>query len=1146
MTLHNFFSLRPIAVVSLLLALGATLAHAQSSVMSGRVTDSNGAVITSAAIEIENTATGIHTIATTNGSGYYQFPPLAPGAYILDVKVNSFAESKVTDVQLEVGSSREINITLRPAKTQQSVTVTATAPELVTDNAERGNVIESQFVENTPLNIRNPLQLVNFAQGVTPYNSESGNNDQSEAYTNTFRINGGRLSTTESLLDGGTNTTPYDYNAIASVPQVDSLQEFKVLTDAYAPEWGRTSGGIVTFATKSGTDHLHGSVFEYIRNSYTDANSFNADENHTPKPHFERNQFGFALGGPVAFPPHYHDAGHRTFFFVTYEGLRQSQAGNFTYTVPTPLERQGDFSQSFTPGGTLITIYDPHSTYQAPVGSSTGNGGCTATPTAAPVYCRTPFQGNKILPSELDAAGMKLINSYPNENQAGTGLSSTNNFFSASPTSSIQNTVNFRFDHRFNDRHSIFAHYDWFQRFNYYGDPYGNGLSPVGNHQRLPGDNTMLNHTWVLSPSLVFQHFFVYTHQESNRIPNTLGFDPTSLGFNSSVTQGLPSTTFPEIASASRISPLGPQSGLEADGGTTFQYAASLTYLRGRHSLKFGIDYRFLALDYNINQLVSLTATSNFSGGANALSVDPNSGSGIADLLLGTGAVTSGIVPGYRVTHPYYAGYAQDEYHLTPKLTVTYGLRYSIEVPDSEVHNQLQYIDLTSTSPLSQQVTALGGLTGGAGFVGTGNVGSRLQTTQYKNFDPRLGLAYRVNDKTVVRGGFGIFHAPAVLVLGSATSQGFAAVTTSNPALANGVTPQFNMDNPFPSGLTQVSGNSLGLDTNAGLGITGYPRKQSVSYSNQWSFDVQRQLPYNFVVTAGYVGNSSVHLYTPINFNQLPDADLAQGSALLATVTNPFYGVITNKTSTLSAPTVRAYQLELPHPQFTTITEDFTSFGHSSYEALQLTVERRFSEGLAILFAYTHSKTMDNVGDYFTAATPLDNHCLSCDRSISPQDLRDVIRLSVQYELPFGHGKPFANHGLLAATVGGWSLGSFFTYDDGAPVSITAPSSGSNTNTFGGGASLRPNVTGISTAVPGGRHIAIGTKTPSEFLTRGLLRAARLLLRRRAPLPEFHTSPRHEELRHARREEDPAPRELRTQLPAGGLQHLQPGSARRT
>ena len=439
----------------------------------------------------------------------------------------------------------------------------------------------------------------------------------------------------------------------------------------------------------------------------------------------------------------------------------------------------------------------------------------------------------------------------------------------------------------------------------------------------------------------------------------------------------------------------------------------NLSWLQGKHSLKFGFDYRQLTQDLDVNQLVSLStnaANTSFTGGPNAQSAGVDSGDGIADILLGTAAVTSGFVPALQTVHPYYAFYAMDDYHMTSKLTLTYGLRYSIEVPDLESHNQFQYINLTSSSPLSGQ-TSLGTLTGGPGFVGVNGEGRRLSNTQLTNFDPRVGFAYRLDDKTVVRGGFGIFHAPSFLWLSNSLSQGYSEPTTSINAQPNGVVPLYNMDNPFPSGLIPITGNSLGLDTNVGLPIAGYPRNQINSYSAQWSIDVQRQLPHNFVVTAGYVANAGVHLYTPFNYNQLPDSDLALGTALQAAVANPFYGVVTQANSPLSKTTVQAYQLLLPHPQFGTMTCDVRQQGHSSYNAMQLTVEHRFSQGLSILGVYTYSRMFDNVGDYFTyllgATGYTDNYCPSCDRSISNQDLKNVLRASGEYELPFGQGKPF-------------------------------------------------------------------------------------------------------------------------------------------
>ncbi|NUQ28870.1 MAG: TonB-dependent receptor [Acidobacteriaceae bacterium] len=1028
---------------------------AQSSAVSGHVMDNSGAPVQNADVDIVSTATNETHAVHSNGDGYFLFPPLTPGKYVVHASAPTFARYTVNDFTLEVGTPRALEIKLQAESAVQSVEVTASAPELVTDHPDRGNVIESKFVQNMPLNVRNPLQLVNFAQGVTAYNSQSGNNEQSQAFTNTFRINGGKLATTESLLDGASNTTTYDYNAAAAIPQVDSIQEFKVLTTAYAPEWGRTSGGIVTFATKSGTNEFHGSVFEYLRNSLLDANGYNANAAGTPKKHFQRNQFGYAFGGPVLLPRLY-DGRNRTFFFSTYEGLRQSQAGSFLGTVPTTAERTGDFSKTMATNGTLIVMYDPRTTRldaSAPAGTTR--------------YIRSPFPGNIIPAGYLNSTGLAILSKYPQANRAGQGASNTNNFFSNANTGSTQNNINLRIDHRINNRHSIFGRFNWFQRNNLNPDPYGNGFSYVAGNQRLPGYNTMIDHTWVLNSRMVFDHHILYSHQESNRSPQSLGFDPTTLGFNANVIAGLPSTTFPTVT-ANRISSMGPTGGLEKDYGTTWQYAASLTHLVGRHSLKYGFDYRYFSVGLDIAQLVTVSAAGNYTGGPNPQAAAGASGSGAADLLLGAATVNSGYAAATIASHPYFAGYGQDEFHITPKLTLTYGLRYNLELPDQEAKNQYVYLDLTTPSPLNSQVSSLGTLTGGPGFVGANGVGRRLQTTQQSNFDPRFGFAYRVDELTVIRGGFGIFHAPAVDLANA--SQGYAAVTTSNPTLADGVTPQFNLSNPFPSGLKQPTGNTLGLNTFVGQNISGSERRQRISYSEQWSLDIQRQLPGNFVVTAGYVGNNGLHLYQPVNYNQLADSKLALGSSLLATVANPFYGVITDPTSPLSAAKVQQGQLLRPHPQFLNMMAT-SGVGSSTYHALQLSVEHRYSHGLALLAAYTFSKMFDNVGDYLTTAQFQNNNCPSCDRSISSQDLTHVLRISGQYELPIGRGKAILHDGFVGELLGGFTVGSFYTYDSGLPVTLSSPN---NCNCFGGGTSMHPTVTGIPTAVPNGRQIRNG------------------------------------------------------------------------
>lgn len=1061
---------RTLLLVVAAVLFSASHGFAQNGSASGHIHDGSGSPISGATVEIKLLSTNQVTMVTTNGEGYFLFPPLPPGTYELHAMAPTFASSTVQNIRIEVGGSRNFDLTLAPEATSQAVVVTATEPELIVDRPDRGNVLESQFVRNLPLNIRNPLQAINLAQGVTQAaTNASGTNDLSQSYTNSFRINGGKGATTESLLDGAANTVAYA-NQAAAVPSVEFIREFKVLTTAYDPSWGRTSGGVVTFATRNGSNALHGTLYNYLRNSVFDANGYNANNAGQKKQHFERNQFGYAVGGPVWLPKLYKGQ-NRTFFFTDFEGLRQSAASSFFATVPTALERQGNFSQTLDTNGNLIVIYDPHTTRLDPTA-----------PAGTTRYIRSPYAGNIIPASDINSVGANILKNYPLPNRQGQGASSTNNFFSAVASVNNNDRWDLRVDHRFSDKHSFFGRYDWFTNHINNPDPYGNKLSPEPGNNRIPGVSWMVGHTWVLSNSLIFEHHLSYGHSESNRSSPTLGYDVSSLGFNSNVTAGLSSLSFPytTLAGASAI---GTTAGaFERNRSTVWQYAGNLSWLKGKHTLTVGGDYRYFPITLNTIQQVNVSANNNFTGGPNPAAASAQSGRGIADLLLGAATVTSGITPRYDYHHHYLAFFLKDEYRLTPRFTVTTGLRYSFETPDVEAHNRYIYLDLTSTSPLN--IPSLGSLKGGVGFVGSNGVGSRVQEGQYIHLDPRFGIAYQLDMRTVLRGGFGIFFEPAPTFINN--SLGYSAITTSNPALANGFTPQFNLANPFPNGLTQPTGNSRGLLQNVGLSISGPLRHQAVSYDEQFSLDVQRQLPFQFVLTAGYIGHNGVHLMSPQNYNQLADSYLSMGSALLATVANPFYGVITDSTSPLSRATVQRGQLLRPFPQFQNVTALQSGVGSSTYHALQVSLEKRFSDGLSLLFAYTHSKMMDNVGDIgaWVGAQQgfQNNNCHECDRSLSSQDLPNVIRFSGEYELPFGRNKTYLTHGTTSYLLGGFSVGSFFTYDSGLPNTLSSPN---NSNSFGGGVgSERPTVTGVSTQLAGGRTMKNGSYyfNPAAFV----------------------------------------------------------------
>ncbi len=1045
--------------IAILLLLTSVSTLAQNAVVSGRIADQQDAVISGAAVELVNRATGIRTNSTANGDGYYVAPPLPPGVYDVTISAPGFSPSKIDGVTLEVGQSRTLNTQLRIGEVQNTVTVNDTAPLLTANRADRGTVIENKFVTSIPLNLRNPLLLLTLAPGVTT-GLNAGINTASQSTTNNFRINGGRGATNDILIDGAANTGTYN-NQVSSIPQVDALQEFKVNTSPYAAEFGRTGGGVISFAIRSGTNGFHGSLHEFLRNSVLDANGFNSNRAGQAKPSFKRNQYGFTFGGP-AWVPKLYNGRNRTFFFVAYEGLRERSLASFTGTVPTALERTGDFSRSLDASGKLIQIYDPRTTRLDP-----------NRPAGTTRYVRDVFAGNVLPSTQIASLGANLFKYYPLPNQPGQGLGNTNNYYVAAANSIDANRLDARVDHQISANHQIFARYDWFSNLNAQPLVFGNVASPVQTPNRIPGTNWIVNHTWTVNAGTILDHHFSLAQSETNRIPLSLGFDQTTLGLPKSATDGQRVAYFPQV-SIGGISGLGPQ-GTAANivVSKTMQYAASVTMLRGRHTLKAGVDWRRFPVRIDNSPALSLSSGGAFTGGPNPQAATASTGAGVADLLLGIVSLSYQVRPVEQHVHDYYAGFLQDEMKLTRSLSLTVGLRYNLEMPRTEANNEYVFLDLNSPSPLRKQVPQFPNLSGGVGFVGVNGVGRRTQLADTNNFDPRLGLAWQVNTNTVIRSGFGIFHHP--LVPNTDLAQGFNRTTTSLISGPDGVTPLFNLNNPFPDGLLQPTGNTLGLNTLLGQGISGPLRQQRLPYQMQWSMDIQRQLPWSFVIDAGYAGTSAVALPSSVNYGQLPDALLAQGTGLLQTTANPFFGIITDPTSTLSRSTVQLGQLLRPYPQFTGMSASQAPVGHSTYHALQLKLERRFSQGLAMLFSYTHSKTMDNTSEFggFLGPTPgfQNNNCFSCDRSLSYQDIPDVVRISYRYEFPFGIGKAHLNHGLLARIGGGWAIAGFISADNGTPVSLTSPN---DSNSFGGGSGMRPMATGQKGALNAERQYVDG------------------------------------------------------------------------
>jgi hypothetical protein len=1019
--------------VGVFLLAGCFCSHllAQSASIRGQVLDSSNTAVANAEVTLVNTDTKVTLKTVSDASGVFILSPQTSGRYEATVTAPGYSTWVQSDIVLEVGEKFDLSPMLKAGTVKETVAVTATAPEIKTEDADRSTVTEAALVANIPLDVRNPLQEVNFTVGVTQSNSQTaGTNATTQSTTNTFYISGTKEGESDIMIDGATDTINYDTHAAGDIPGLDAVREFRIYTQAYSAEFGHTGGGVESFTIKSGTNDLHGGAWEYYRTDQLDANGYNANTAGQARPSFERNQFGFQAGGPVYLPKLYN--GHnKTFFFFSYEELLDSSPGaGFTTTVPTALEETGNFSKTFNSNGSQNVIYDP---------SSLANG------------VRTPFAGNLVPTSRLNPVGMALLALYPAPNKTGVGGSDQNNFFSDAANTDRNYSYDIRMDHRFSDKQSIFGHVDEFNDYILYGQVFGRpSLTPNNSNDYIPGRNIMLDHTWVISPTLIFEHHGSWAHMESHRQSvSPLGTSP--FGIPASATPGLTATFTPQVeATTNQLGQLGNSEPYERNPNSVYQYAASMTWLKGIHTIKFGADLRQYRDQLYDPQLLTVNTSRTFTGGPTANAPGGTTGNAIAELLLGQATVTSGYAPQVNFGHQYYAAYAEDTAKVLRNLTVTLGLRYSLEGADVARGNELSYLDVSSPSPIASQVPSIGNLIGGVGIVGLNGASRTLQNPGKLHFEPRVGLAYSPNAKTVVHAGFGIFYHPTATYQTNPASYGFTRKSTSIDAGTDGVTPLYNLSNPFPSGLptpygndpSPLPGNNTGsgpLSIELGQTVTGNPRYQSDPYQISWSLDLQRSLPAGFVVTAAYVGSVGVHLMGAVQLNQLSDAELALGKGLNTVVPNPFYGVITDSSSLLSKSTIQEGYLLRAYPQFLNFELLNNGWGRSIYQAGQFTLEHRLGRGLAMQLGYTYSKNYDNVGELGTSASIQDNGCLKCEWSIADLDQTNVIRLSALYQLPFGPRMQFASHGFMSHLLGGWEFGTTYQYNTGQPLSLTSP-----------------------------------------------------------------------------------------------------------
>jgi hypothetical protein len=1018
--------------------------------VSGTVTDATGGVLAKVKVTLVNERTNETRTQTTNENGLYTFPQAPPSTYRVEAGANGFKKSVRSAVTVDVQQTTTVDIQLAVGAVTESVEVTGALLQLQTNTSSLGQVVNNQQIMDLPLVGRNTLSLIGLTSGAQPMGAFGGIPARTNAYNQGFiSSSGSQACTNETLIDGAPANTAL-YNAPAYVPVVDAVEEFKVQTNSFSAEFGRTGGSVVNIVTRSGGNQLHGSLYEFFRNNHLDANNWFNNRAGLALPPYTTNQFGVAAGGPVDIP-HVYNGKDKTFWFFNYEGLRDSKANTVTWTIPTQAQLQGNFS-----GG--ATIYDPL--------SSTVN--------ASGSYIRTPFPNNVIPATQIKAVSAKFAALWPAPNAAGTA-SGANNFVATGAVKNVWDSFNARVDHNFGDKIRLFGRVSTSEAqrgaHDYFNFDFAGGVNPGGGDVPLHFNarNAMLDYTQTLSPTFVFEFRYGFVRQHIDKVPPGYGLDYTMLGLPSALNQELPVHALPAIA-PSGFNGIAPNSSdLIARNDNTHSWQGSFTKVSPKHQLKFGADFRFIPIGelQPTSPEPSFSFNSAFTSGPNALT--GSGGNSIASFLLGD-AVSGSVdnTPSISISYRYFGGYVQDDYRVSAKLTLNLGVRWEVETARNERYNRLSWFDPAVSNPMGTQF-GLPNLLGGLEFPGVNGNTTRQKLTNYHNFGPRFGFAYNVLPKTVIRGGYGLFYLPGTgddqgTNLGAS---GFFVSTTFNSSLNGGITPADNLGNPFPNGINQPTGSSLGLKTLIGQDLVSVYHQDRSAYAQEWNLDVQQQFPHNTLLDVAYAGNKGTALPVDIQADQLPDRYLSMGSALLTQVPNPLFGIVT--TGPLSSSTVAAEQLLRPFPEYDSVNVRAVREGDSIYHALQVKVERRFSGGFSLLAAYTLSKAITDAGSRLSInfANPgiQDSNNLRGERSLAEFDTPQRFIISYNWELPFGSGKPLLGGAgkALNMIVGGWQINGVTTFQNGQPLGLTT--SVNNTHSLGGGS--RPNNNGTSAKLGG-------------------------------------------------------------------------------
>ena len=1040
-------SKKTITSILALSVLYCAAASAQESrgTITGRVLDSSSAVVIGAEVRAVSKETGATLNTRSNDAGSYTLPYLLPGVYNLSAEFTGFKKTGRADVIVHVNDVLSIDFQLEIGNATESVEVKGGAPLLEASNVTLGQVIEERQIKDLPLQAGNANELVLLTPGVVNSTNLRQRKSSFNSASSQFATNGNALYSNEYTIDGVPDTF---FNGgvnplIAFQLPQNSVAEFKVQTSSFDSSVGHTPGAVLNTITKSGTNEFHGELHESMINAALDASTFFQNASGAAKPQYQDNRYGAAVGGPVRIPKVYNGE-NKTFFFVGWEGNQWGKPTANIGTVPTEAEKTGNFSGLLALGA-RYQIYDPSSTQAAANGR----------------FSRTPFAGNIIPLNRLDPVAKAIQSYYAAPNTVGTAAGQ-NNYTRNTKDIFDYNVFVARMDHTFSDRNRAFARLSY-DRYLETDSAFSNNIAGGLNLKRV-NRGGVVDDVIVLNPSTVLDLRYGITQEEAPENRPSRGMDLSTLGFSRNLLALLnPATqTFPQVYLNTKApnnrctgSCTGTFSGFgnynSGDGtlaGIVHDWAATVTTLHGKHTLRFGADvrlYRTFGFNGGFDVSPQLTFLPIYTNGPLDNAPVAPLGQEYASFLLGIPSGQMTRSASYASQNTYYAGFVQDDWRVTPKLTLNFGMRYEYESPmterfdravrgfDSATQNPIaaQAIANYAKSPIAQLPVSQFQVRGGLLFAGSN--GHELWSGQNRTFLPRIGLAYQINGSTVIRTGYGIFYDTIGVNRTPEVQTGYTATTPIQASLDNGLSFVATTANPFPNGLLQPQGSSAGLQTNLGQPLTVYPLNRVQPYSQRWTFDVQRTLFKDFLLNAGYVGNKAIHLGVDRNLNATPNQYLSTSpvrdqttiNALSATVPNPFLGI-----NPIYAKTITVADLLRPYPQFGDITET-QPLGYSWYHSLQVRAEKRLAHGYMLGASYTFSKNME-------ATSFLNAGDAAVNRSISALDRPHRLNLHGIVELPFGRGRRIGSNipKVLDVIAGGWQVNNIFTYQSGSPLSF--------------------------------------------------------------------------------------------------------------